>query len=72
MYLEEVVVDYIYDDAKEQNEVGYAAVKQNGKWGCIDRAGKLILEPSVNLDNNLYIDFIGSWYLADEGIYYTK
>lgn len=68
----EVVVDYIYDDAKEQNEAGYSAVKQNGKWGCIDRAGKLVLEPSVNLDNNLYIDFIGIWHLSDEGIYYTK
>lgn len=67
-----VVVNYIYDDAKEQNEAGYAAVKQNGNWGCIDRAGKLILEPSVNLDNNLYIDFIGKWHLSDEGIYYTK
>lgn len=68
----DVVVNYIYDDAKEQNEAGYAAVKQNGKWGVIDRAGKLILEPSVNLDNNLYIDFIGTWHLSDEGIYYTK
>lgn len=68
----DVVVDYIYDDAKEQNLAGYAAVKQNGVWGCIDRAGKLVLEPSVNLDNNLYIDFVGKWHLADEGIYYTK
>ena len=68
----EIVVDYIYDDAKEQNEAGYAAVKKDGKWGCIDRAGKLILEPSVNLDNNLYTDFIGQWHLSNEGIYYTK
>lgn len=68
----DVVVDYIYDDAKEQNMAGYAAVKQNGVWGCIDRAGKIVLEPSVNLDNNLYIDFVGKWHLSDEGIYYTK
>lgn len=68
----EIAVDYIYDDAKEQNEAGYAAVKKDGKWGCIDRAGKLILEPSVNLDNNLYTDFIGQWHLSNEGIYYTK
>jgi len=68
----DVVVDYIYDDAKEQNSAGYAAVKQNGVWGSIDRAGKIVLEPSVNLDNNLYIDFVGKWHLADEGIYYTK
>ena len=67
-----IVVDYIYDEAKEQNEAGYAAVKQNGQWGVIDKSGKLVLEPSVNLDNNLYIDFIGTWHLADEGFYYTK
>ena len=28
-----VVVDYIYDDAREQNEYGYASVKKNGMWG---------------------------------------
>lgn len=68
----DVVVNYIYDEAKEQNGAGYAAVKQNGKWGVLDKAGKLVLEPSVNLDNNLYIDFVGTWHLADEGFYYTK
>lgn len=68
----DIVVDYIYDEAKEQNEAGYAAVKQNGQWGVIDKSGKLVLEPSVNLDNNLYIDFVGTYHLADEGFYYTK
>lgn len=68
----DVVVDYIYDDAKEQNEAGYSAVKKDGKWGCIDKAGKLVLEPIVNLDNNLYTDFIGQWHLSNDGIYYTK
>lgn len=68
----DVVVDYIYDDAKEQNEAGYSAVKKDGKWGCIDKAGKLVLEPTVNLDNNLYTDFIGQWHLSNDGIYYTK
>ena len=29
---DEVIVDYIYDDATEQNEYGYAAVKKDGKW----------------------------------------
>jgi len=68
----DVVIDYIYDEAKEQNEAGYSAVKQNGVWGVIDKAGKLVLEPSVNLDNSLYIDFVNKWHLADEGIYYIK
>ena len=66
-----VVVDYIYDDATEQNKYGYAAVKKDGKWGSIDKAGKLVLEPSLNLDNSTYIDFIGKWHLVYyNGFYY--
>ena len=67
-----VVVNYIYDEAKEQNKYGYSAIKQNGLWGSIDKGGKVVLEPEVNLDSSIYIDFIGEWHLADEGIYYTK
>ena len=67
-----VVVDYIYDEAKEQNTYGFAAVKLNGLWGAIDKSGRTVLQPQVNLDNNIYIDFIREWHLADEGIYYTK
>ena len=67
-----VVVNYIYDEAKEQNQYGYSAIKQNGLWGSIDKGGKVVLEPQVNLDNSIYVDFIGEWHLADEGIYYTK
>ena len=67
-----VVVDYIYEDATEQNEYGYAAVKLNGKWGCIDKIGKRVLEPSVNLDNSIYTYFIADWHLVDTGLYYTK
>ncbi len=67
-----VVVDYAYDEALEQNIYGFAAVKLNGFWGVIDKGGKLVLQPQVNLDNNIYVDFIREWHLADEGIYYTK
>lgn len=67
-----VVVNYIYDEATEQNKYGFAAVKQNGLWGAIDKGGKQVLTPQVNLDNNIYIYFIGNWHLADEGFYYTK
>lgn len=66
------VVKCTYDDAKEQNQYGYAAVKLNGLWGVIDKGGKQVLVPSVNLDDSIYIDFIRQWHLADEGIYYTK
>ena len=70
----ELVVDCIYDDAREQNEFGYCAVKQNGVWGALKSDGTVILEPSINLDNNLYIDFIDTWYLFEDSTLntYTK
>ena len=67
-----VVVDYIYEDGTEQNALGYAAVKKDGVWGSINKAGVIVLEPSVNLDNSIYIDFIGTWHLSDNGLYYEK
>ncbi len=69
-----VVVDYIYDDATEQNNYGYVAVKKDGKWGCLDQTGKVIVEPTYEFANNLVIDFIGSWHLAEDinANYYTK
>ncbi len=68
----DVVIDYIYDDATEQNSCGYAAVKKDGVWGSIDKAGVVSKEPSVNLDSSIYIDFIGEWHLSDNGLYYQK
>lgn len=61
-----VVVDYIYDDATEQNQYGFAAVKANGLWGSIDSKGKEIIEPKYNLESNLIIDFIGKWHLGED------
>ena len=61
-----VVVDYIYDDATEQNSYGFVSVKKDGLWGSIDKNGKTIIEPKYNLENNLKIDFIGKWYLGEE------
>ena len=69
-----VVVNYIYDDAKEQNNSGYAAVKKDGKWGALDENGNIVVEPSYQLENNTIIDFIGEWHLAEDANagYYTK
>ena len=69
----EVVVDYIYDEAKEQNEYGYASVNKNGKWGAIDQSGKVVQEPMYELKNNIVVDFIGKWHLAEDinANYYT-
>lgn len=67
-----VVVDYIYEDATEQNSCGYVAVKQNGVWGSLKKNGSIALNPTVNLDNSIYVDFISEWHLSDDGLYYTK
>lgn len=67
-----VVVNYIYEDATEQNGCGFVAVKQNGVWGSLNKIGNISLEPSINLDNSIYVDFIGEWHLSDEGLYYIK
>lgn len=67
-----VVVDYIYDDATEQNSYGYAGVKKDGLWGSIKKNGTLAKETVVNLDNSIYVDFIDVWHLSDDGLYYTK
>lgn len=61
-----VVVDYKYDDAKEQNSSGFAAVKKDGKWGSIDSKGNISVETKYNLDNYLEIDFIGKWHLGQD------
>lgn len=62
----EVVVDYIYDDATEQNKFGFVAVQKNGKWGSIDKEGKVVVEPKYKLDNNIIINFIGKWHLGED------
>lgn len=62
----ETVIDYIYDDATEQNSSGYAGVKKDGLWGAINLNGKIAIEPTYNLDNNTKIDFIGIWHLCED------
>lgn len=62
----EVVVDYIYDDATEQNKFGFAAVQKNGKWGSIDSEGTVVIKPTYTLDNNIIINFIGKWHLGED------
>ena len=61
-----VIVDYIYDDAMEQNDYGFSAVKKDEKWGSIDSKGNVIQEPIYNLDNYLLIDFIGRWHYGKD------
>ena len=68
------IVDCIYDDAKEQNDYGYCVVNQNGLWGVLKPDGTIILTPSVDLSNNIYVDFIGEWHKYNDSTLniYTK
>ena len=61
-----VVVDYLYDDATEQNEFGYIAVKKDGLWGCLDKKGNILCPTQYNLENNLLIYFIGEYHLGED------
>lgn len=61
-----VIVNYIYDDATEQNSSGYAGIKKDGLWGSINLNGKVVIEPTYNLDSNKKIDFIGTWHLCED------
>ena len=69
-----VIVDYIYDMVTDVNKYGYAGIKQNGKWGVIDRLGKVKVEPTYEINSN-QPEFIGPYYQVIYGngeIYYTK
>lgn len=61
-----VIVDYIYDDAREQNEFGYASVKKDGMWGCVDSRGKQVIAPSYTLENASLIEFINKWHRGED------
>ena len=68
-----VAVEIQFEDAREQNDFGYSAVKKNGKWGVIDSTGKMVVDFKYTLENNTVIDFIGSYHLAPDlnAYYYT-
>lgn len=61
-----VIVDYLYDDATEQNDYGFVAIKKDGKWGSIDSKGNVVQEPTYNLDDYLVINFIGRWHFGKD------
>ena len=62
----EIIVDPIYDDAKEQNAFGYCAIKKGNLWGALKSDGTIILAPSINLDQYLYINFIDKWHMSND------
>lgn len=70
-----VVVDYIYDNATEINEFGFAAVKKDGKWGSINAEGSIVVEPTYELSSDSEPSFINKYYKVIYGFgefYYTS
>lgn len=67
------IIECIYDDATEQNDYGFAAVKKDGKWGAINAKGNIVSQLEHNLDENLLIDFVGKYHLGKDInlLYYT-
>ena len=47
-----IVVKAQYSLVTELNKYGYAGIKLNNKWGVIDEEGKVIVNPSYNIDWN--------------------
>ena len=41
-------------------------MKKDGKWGTVNKDGKVIQEPTYDLEENFKIDFIGNWYLGKD------
>ena len=69
-----IKVNYESDKVTEFNEYGFAGVQKDGKWGVINREGKLILEPTYEFNNSEIPSFIGKYYKVIYGfgeIYYT-
>lgn len=61
-----IIVDYIYDNALEQNEYGFSAIQKDGKWGAIDQYGNIVVQPTYELQNYEYINFIGKWHVCQD------
>ncbi len=57
-----VVVEYIYEDASEFNEYGYASIKLDGKWGAIDESGNITTDEWFEFSDNSHPSFIGKYY----------
>ena len=43
LYVDGIIADERYEDARPFSDEGYAAVKLNGKWGFIDREGNVAI-----------------------------
>lgn len=70
-----LIVEYKYDYTTELNKYGFASIKLDGKWGCIDESGKVIVDPKLETEEGQIPSFIGTYYTLEQGneaIYYTE
>lgn len=67
------VVECKYEDAREQNDYGFSAIKLDGKWGAIDQYGNVVIQPTYTFKDNNEADFIGKWHASADinAHYYT-
>ena len=54
------------DKIIEFNELGFAGIMKNGKWGSINLNGEVVIEPIYEIDTN-YPKFIAKYYEIDLG-----
>ena len=59
-------LNYKYDKITEFNEYGFAGIKKDEKWGCINIKGEVIIEPTYTLNLN-NPNFVGKYYEYDLG-----
>ena len=62
-----IVIDYQYDRVTEVDEYGYAGIKQDGKWGAIDNQGKVVVEPTFDLQEEIDPTFMGVYHKVNYG-----
>ena len=70
----QIKVNADYQKVTDFNKYGYAAIKKDDKWGSINEAGEIVIEPTYKFASNTEPDFIGKYYKVQYEfgeIYYT-
>lgn len=68
------IVECVYDRVTELNEYGFAGIMKDGKWGVVNKEGKVIIQPVYQIDT-AEPEFIGKYYRVYYGYgqpYYTS
>lgn len=65
---EKNIINCEYDYVTEFNSYGFAGIKLDGKWGVINKEGKVLLEPKYQIEDGIIPNFIGEYYTLEQGI----